>query len=102
MTDTRDKNGRHLRRGDHVHFEIHGQPYSGVVNHLIWRDHEAAIMTVIQLYLPATAVSKDQPEAKKGRADLNEEKQHSNQQEPKSAEANRGTTKAEPTKKGSH
>lgn len=58
MSDTRDKDGRHLRPGDRVHLEIDGHPYSGVVDHFVWQDHDATILTVIQLTLPVTETSR--------------------------------------------
>jgi len=61
---TLDKNGKELQTGEQVHFEIDGRPYTGVIHSLIRRDHEPAIMTIVQLYLPATQVSKDATEPK--------------------------------------
>ncbi len=60
-----DKDGKPVHVGDLVHFSIDGRPYSGVVHALVRRDHEPAIMTIVQLFLPATAVSKELPETPK-------------------------------------
>ena len=61
---THDKHGKPTHVGEQVHFEIDGRPYSGIVHSLVRRDHEPAIMTIVQLYLPATQVSKDATEPK--------------------------------------
>ncbi len=180
-----DKDGKPLHTGDLVHFTVDGHPYTGIIHALVRRDHEPAILTLVQLFLPTGEVTKETPEhqdagdekneddpenstgyvhpaviqklneredAKKERADPNQEKQqepkdtkhqdagnekprdshdhrtepkettpqgekneddkpsaprhqseataHSNQQQPKPAEPNRGSTLAEP-KKGS-
>jgi len=59
-----DKDGKPVHVGDLVHFSIDDRPYSGVVHALVRRDHEPAIMTIIQLYLPATQVSTETPTEK--------------------------------------
>ncbi len=107
-THHQDKDGKALHVGDLIHFTIDGRPYSGVIHSLVRRDHEPAIMTIVQLFLPATKVSKEAPHNPQSKSPelphnpQSKSPEHSNQQEPKSAEANRGTTKAEPPKKGTH
>ncbi len=56
-----DRDGRTLKAGDLVHFDIDGYPYTGIIHALVRRDHEPAVLTLIQLMLPATAVSKELP-----------------------------------------
>ncbi len=154
-TQHHDKDGKTVHTGDLVHFTIDGNPYTGIVHALVRRDHEPAILTLVQLFLPVREVTKDMPkrqDAKKDHVDPNQEKQqepketkhqdagdekprdshdhrtepkettpqgeknsddppssarhqseataHSNQQQPKPTDANRGSTLAEP-KKGS-
>jgi len=62
---THDKQGKSLHTGDQIHFQIDGRPYSGIIHALVRRDHEPAVMTIIQIYLPATEVSKEAPETPK-------------------------------------
>jgi len=56
-----DKNGHELKTGDLIHFEIDGRPYTGVVHALVRRDHEPAVITLAQLFLPVGEVTKDAP-----------------------------------------
>ena len=62
---THDKQGKSLHTGDQIHFQIDGRPYSGIIHALVRRDHEPAIMTLVQLFLPAVEVSKELPETPK-------------------------------------
>ncbi len=71
-----DKNGHTLKRSDQVHFTIDGRLYSGVVHAIVNRDHEPAVLTVVQLMIPACDVTKYAPSTH--------------------------PTKAEPPKKGTH
>lgn len=126
-SEHKDKNGKKLQTGDLVHFTVDGHPYDGIIHALVRRDHEPAILTLVQLFLPVGEVTKDQPkhqDAGDEKPDAHQPKDttpqgeknageppsfarhqseataHSNQQQPKPAEPNRGSTLAEP-KKGS-
>ncbi len=130
-----DKDGKTLHTGDLVHFEVDGHPYTGIVHALVRRDHEPAVLTLVQLFLPALEVAKQMPKhqdagdeaphahddpakpiaqdtqqtdpgvynhpsIEKKQQQLAREPRHSDQQQPKPADVNRGSTQAEP-KKGS-
>ncbi len=140
-TEHKDKDGKKLHTGDLVHFTVDGRPYTGIIHALVRRDHEPAVLTLVQLFLPVSEVSKEPPKhqdagdekpdahEEKDRVDPNKEKQHepkdttpqgeknaaeppsfarhqseatahSDQQQHKPADLNRGSTLAEP-KKGS-
>ena len=120
-----DKDGKTLHTGDLVHFEVDGRPYTGIVHALVRRDHEPSILTLVQLFLPVAEVTKEMPKKAQNDAarqpaaedtqqtgqgvyhhpDIEKKQQqlattprHSNQQEPKPAGVNRGSTQAEPNK----
>lgn len=76
----KDKNGKELRVGSSVHFEVDGRPYSGIVHELVRRDHEPAISTMVMLMLPASQVSTEAP-AKKDRVDPKHEKKDTDQKD---------------------
>lgn len=121
-----DQDGKTLHAGDLIHFEIDGRPYTGIVHALVRRDHQPAVLTLVQLFLPAVEVAKQMPKAaqndaarqqpaaedtqqtdpgvyhhpsiEKKQEQLATTPRHSNQQEPKPAGVNRGSTEAEPKK----
>jgi len=63
---TTDKHHKPLHTGDQIHFTIDGRPYTGIVHALVRRDHEPAVLTLVQLFLPATEVSRDLPSPPEG------------------------------------